>query len=145
MSYNKICIIGNLGRDPELRYTQQNVPVCTFSVATSEKRRDKNGESESGETTTWFRVTAWRNQAEAASKYLKKGSQVYVEGRLAAREWQDREGALRTSLEVTASEIQFISVRDAAPGVAPVERPASGGGAAAPTYDAPVSDDDIPF
>jgi single-strand DNA-binding protein len=106
MSYNKISIIGNLGRDPELRYTPQGTAVCQFSVATNERRRDKAGEQQ--DITTWFRITAWGKQAETASKYLSKGRKVYVEGRLHMEEWTDREGKARQTLEVNASEIQFL-------------------------------------
>jgi single-strand DNA-binding protein len=106
MSYNKIHIIGNLGRDPELRYTPQGTAVCQFSVATNERRRDKAGEQQ--DITTWFRITAWGKQAETASKYLSKGRRVYVEGRLHMEEWTDREGKARQTLEVNASEIQFL-------------------------------------
>ena len=107
MSFNKIIIIGNLGRDPELRYTPQGDAVCNFSVATSEKKRDKAGEMQ--EVTTWFRVSLWRKQAENASKYLTKGSPVYIEGRLRIEEWTDRDGKTRYTLEVSANEMQFIS------------------------------------
>ncbi len=80
MSFNKIIVVGNLGRDPELRYTPQGNAVCDFSVATNEKKRDKAGEMQN--VVTWFRVTLWGKQAENASKYLTKGSPVYIEGRL---------------------------------------------------------------
>lgn len=110
MSFNKIIIVGNLGRDPELKYTPQGTAVCTFSVATSEKQRDKYGDSQ--EVTTWFRVTVWGKQAEAASKYLAKGKPVYVEGRLRLEEYTDRDGKNRSSLEVTATDIQFIAARE---------------------------------
>ena len=106
MSFNKIIIVGNLGRDPELRYTPQGVAVCNFSLATNEKRRDKTGESH--DVTTWFRVTLWRQQAETAAKYLTKGSAVYVEGRLRVEEWTDRDGNNRHTLEVQATDMQFI-------------------------------------
>lgn len=109
MSFNKIIIVGNLGRDPELRYTPQNIAVCNISVATSEKRRDKNGELQ--DTTTWFRVTLWRNQAEIASKYLTKGNPVYIEGRLRVEEWTDKDNQQRYTLEVTATDLQFIGSR----------------------------------
>ncbi len=109
MSFNKIIIVGNLGRDPELRYTPQNIAVCNLSVATSEKRRDKNGDFQ--DITTWFRVTLWRNQAEAASKYLTKGRPVYIEGRLNVDEWTDKDNQKRYTLEVTATEMQFIDSR----------------------------------
>jgi len=107
MSFNKITIVGNLGRDPELRYTPQGNAVCNFSVATNEKRRDKNGEMQ--DITTWFRITLWGKQAENASKYLTKGSPVYIEGRLKVEEWTDRDGKGRYTLEVNAMDMQFIS------------------------------------
>lgn len=106
MSFNKIIVIGNLGRDPELRYTPQGNAVCNFSVATSEKKRDKAGEMQ--EITTWFRVTTWNKQAENASKYLTKGRPVYVEGRLRIEEWTDRDGKSRYTLEVNATDLQFL-------------------------------------
>lgn len=107
MSFNKITIVGNLGRDPELRYTPQGNAVCNFSMATNEKRRDKSGELQ--DITTWFRVTLWGRQAENASKYLQKGSPVYIEGRLRVDEWTDRDGKNRYTLEVNANEMQFLS------------------------------------
>lgn len=107
MSFNKIIVVGNLGRDPELRYTPQGNAVCDFSIATNEKRRDKSGEMQ--DVTTWFKVTSWGKQAENASKYLSKGRSVYIEGRLRLEEYTDRDGKTRFSLEVTASEIQFLS------------------------------------
>ncbi|MCO6509233.1 MAG: single-stranded DNA-binding protein [Aridibacter famidurans] len=106
MSFNKIIIVGNLGRDPELRYTPQGTAVCNFSMATNEKRRDKSGELQ--DITTWFRVTLWGRQAENASKYLQKGSQVYIEGRLRIDEWTDRDGNTRQTLDVNASDMQFL-------------------------------------
>lgn len=109
MSFNKIILIGNLGRDPELRYTPQGDAVCNFSVAVNDKRRDKAGELQ--DITTWFRVTLWRKMAENASKYLTKGSPVYIEGRLKVDEWQDRDGKDRYTLDVTATEMQFIGSR----------------------------------
>ena len=107
MSFNKIIIVGNLGRDPELRYTPQGTAVCNVSVATSEKRKDKTGELQ--DITTWFRVTLWGKQAETASKYLTKGKPVYLEGHLRVEEWTDREGAQRYTLEVHGTDMQFIS------------------------------------
>ncbi len=106
MSFNKITIMGNLGRDPELRYTPQGDAVCNFSVAVSEKKRDKTGELQ--EITNWFKVTLWRKQAETASKYLTKGSPIYIEGRLSVDEWTDRDGKTRFTLEVTATDMQFV-------------------------------------
>lgn len=107
MSFNKIIIVGNLGRDPELRYTPQGTAVCNFSIATNEKKKDKTGELQ--DITTWFRVTLWGNQAENASKYLTKGRQVYIEGRLRLEEYTDRDGVQRQTLEVNATDMQFLS------------------------------------
>lgn len=109
MSFNKITIVGNLGRDPELRYTPQGNAVCNFSMATNEKRRDKSGEMI--DTTTWFRITLWGKQAENASKFLTKGSSVYIEGRLKVDEWSDRDGKAKYTLDVTATDMQFIGSR----------------------------------
>lgn len=107
MSFNKIILVGNLGKDPELRYTPQGIAVASFSLATNEKRKGSDGEQAS--VTTWFKVTLWRKQAEAAAKYLTKGSQVYIEGRLNIEEWTDRDNVNRYTLDVQASEMQFIS------------------------------------
>ncbi|HMV46354.1 MAG TPA: single-stranded DNA-binding protein [Blastocatellia bacterium] len=110
MSFNKITIVGYLGRDPELRYTAQGTAVCKMSVATTERRRSADGESE--EHTTWFRVTVWGRQAELANEYLGKGRQVYIEGRLRLEEYADREGNPRISPEVNATDIQFLGQRN---------------------------------
>ena len=110
MSFNKIILVGNLGKDPELRYTPQGTAVCSFSMATNEKRRDKSGEFQN--VATWFRVTLWGTQAETASKYLTKGRQVYIEGRLRMDEYTDREGAIQKTLEVNGSDMQFIGSRE---------------------------------
>lgn len=140
-SFNKIIVVGYLGRDPELRYTQDGTPVCNFSVATTERRKDRNGEMQ--DVTTWFRVNVWRRQAEVASQYLKKGRQVYVEGRLSQSEFQDREGQTRTTLEIHASDIQFIGSRGEEGTNATETRPVK---AEHPgDHSGPISDDDIPF
>ena len=142
MSFNKVIIVGNLGRDPELRYTAQGTPVCTFSVATNEKRKDRNGEMQ--DHTTWFRITLWNRQAETASQYLQKGRQVYIEGRLRVEEYVDRDGKPRHSLEVHATDMQFIGSRG---DEMPAERAASAGAShsSAPTDQSDLTDDDIPF
>jgi single-strand DNA-binding protein len=106
-SFNKITIVGYLGRDPEIRYTSQGTAVCDFSVASTERRKDKAGELQ--EITTWFRISLFGRQAEIAHQYLTKGRQVYVEGTLSQREWTDKDGATRTSLEVRGSDIQFLT------------------------------------
>jgi single-strand DNA-binding protein len=107
MSFNKIIAIGNLGRDPELRYTPQGDAVCDFSIAVNDRKRDKSGEFQ--DVTTWFKVTLWRKLAENASKYLTKGRSVYVEGRLQVEEWTDRDGKNRYTLIIQGSDVHFIA------------------------------------
>lgn len=141
MSFNKIIIVGNLGRDPELRYTAQGTPVCSFSVATNERRKDRSGEMQ--DHTTWFRITLWNRLAETASQYLQKGKQVYIEGRLRVDEYIDRDGKPRHSLEVFGTDMQFIGSRG---DDATYERAASA--AASPgtaETQTDLSDEDIPF
>lgn len=125
MSFNKITIVGYLGRDPELKTTPQGTALCKFSVATTERKKGATGEQE--ELTTWFRVTVWGRQAELANEYLSKGRQVYVEGRLRVEEYTDREGNNRSSLEVNATDMQFLGQRNeaAAPAAAAVPYSAS--------------------
>jgi len=141
-SFNRITIVGYLGRDPELRYTPDGTPVCDFSVATTERRKDRSGETQ--DITTWFRVTVWRRQAELAGQYLTKGRQVYVEGRLIQKEFQDRDGNTRYSLEVTASDIQFIGSRGEE-GSQVREEPSAKSRTQEAAAAAPVTEDDIPF
>jgi len=147
MSFNKIIIVGNLGKDPELRYTPQGTAVCSFSVATNEKKKDKSGELQ--DVTTWFRITLWNRQAENASKYLTKGSPVYVEGRLRVEEWTDRDGNNRYTLEVQGSDMQFISggrSDDVSHDQSADSDFAGASGSSAKSATAtPSTDDDIPF
>jgi single-strand DNA-binding protein len=156
MSFNKVILVGRLGKDPELRYTPQGTPVCDFSVATGEKRKDQSGEWQ--EVTTWFRVTFWGRQAETASQYLVKGRQVYIEGRLRISEWTDRDGKNRTTLEVHGTEMHFIDSANAdSLGAGTASRAMAGSGGASPTPtsradddfggvdDGPISDEEIPF
>jgi len=140
MSFNKVILVGNLGRDPELRYTPQGTPVCSFSMATNERRKDKNGEMQ--DQTTWFKVTLWNRQAETAAQYLTKGRPVYIEGRLRVEEWTDRDGKPRHTLEVHATDMQFIG-GGRAEGEPAIERAAAAGGGAPTEPD--TADDDIPF
>ena len=139
MSFNTIILVGNLGRDPELRYTPQGTPVCSFSMATNERRKDKAGEMQ--DHTTWFKVTLWNRQAETAAQYLQKGKSVYIQGRLRVEEYTDRDGKQRHSLEVNATDMQFIG-GGRAEGGAPMEKAAAASGGGEP---ADLPDDDIPF
>ena len=155
MSFNKITIVGNLGKDPDLRYTPQGVAVCSFTMATNEKRRDKSGELQ--DVTTWFKITLWRQQAENAAKYLTKGSPVYIEGRLRIEEWTDRDNNNRYTLDVQATDMQFIGSRgggeysggsseeDHQPQYIGGGSSASSGAGTAPASSATPADDDIPF
>jgi len=106
---NKVMIIGNLGRDPEMRYTPSGKPVTTFSVATS--RTWNTSEGEKREETEWFNVVAWSSLAEICKQYLTKGQQVYIEGRLQTRHWDDQEGNKHTSIEIVANEMIILSER----------------------------------
>ncbi len=106
---NKVMIIGNLGREPEMRYTPSGRPVTTFSVATS--RTWNTSEGEKHVETEWFNVVAWSNLAEICKQYLTKGQQVYIEGRLQTRHWEDQEGNKHTSVEIVANEMIVLGER----------------------------------
>ena len=106
-SLNKVQVIGHLGADPELRYTQSNVPVATLSVATTEKWKDRDGNPQ--EETEWHRIVVWNKQAENCAKYLSKGRPVYVEGKLKTRSWDDKQtGQKRYATEIVAQNVQFL-------------------------------------
>lgn len=142
MTNNTIIIIGHLGRDPEMRYIPSGTAVCSFSVATTEKRKDRSGEAQ--DITTWFKVTVWGRQAEACSQYLKKGSLAYIVGRLRQEQWTDREGQTRYNLEVNAQEVLFMSRKGEGSGD---EAPASPADKQAKRSALQTEDDDndIPF
>lgn len=111
---NKVILIGNLGRDPEVRYLEGNVAVARFSVATNENYKDKKGEWQTA--TEWHDVVVWRALAERAEKQLKKGSQVFVEGKLTHRKYQDKEGNDRYVTEVVANSFRVLDRKDSKPG-----------------------------
>ena len=127
--YHKIIVVGYLGRDPEMRYTQDGTPVTNFSVATSRKWSRQDGTKV--DETTWFRVTAWRRQAEICNEYLQKGSPVLVEGRLQPDEngnpriWTGNDGVARASFEMTAQTVKFLPSRrgEAGPDLGVPEEP----------------------
>ncbi len=106
---NKVMIIGHLGRDPEMRYTPSGRPVTTFSVAASRSWNTVDGERH--QETEWFNVVAWGNLAEICKQYLNKGQQVYIEGRLQTRKWEDKEGNKHSSVEIVASEMMMLGER----------------------------------
>jgi len=148
---NKVIIVGNVGRDPELRSTQSGQAVATFSVATSERFKDKEGQPQ--ERTEWHRVVAWGRLAEICGEYLRKGKQVYVEGRLQTRDWEDKDGHKRYTTEVIANVMQMLGRRGEDGGSFGDEGSSRGGSAGGgdPTAQAPATssggpgDDEIPF
>jgi len=158
MSVNRVILVGRLGRDPETRYTSSGQAVANFSVATDESYKDRNGERQ--KRTEWHKIVVWGKQAEIAQQYLKKGSLVFIEGRIQSREWQDKEGQKRTSFEIVASNFRMLGGRAegaaaAAGGAgtvvpranddveqsAPSEESYGGGSAGGPE----ISEEDIPF
>ena len=157
-SVNKVILIGNLGRDPEVRYLPSGDAVANFSIATTEKWKDKSGEMQ--EQTEWHRISFFGRQAEICGEYLRKGSSVYVEGRLQTRKWTDKEGNERTTTEIRGDRMQMLGGRGG--GSAEMREPPENGGAesAAPAKKPAVAaaaggakkssgfddlDDDIPF
>lgn len=150
MSLNKAMIIGRLGNDPEVRYAQSGTAMGNFNLATNEAWTDKTGQRQ--EKTEWHRIVVFGKQAENCAKYLKKGRQAYVEGRIQTREWEDRDGNKRTTTEIVAQTVQFLdgvgagSERSGGDG----ERPAynqrdSGPPQQESNFDQSFNDDDIPF
>jgi single-strand DNA-binding protein len=164
MSVNKVILVGRLGRDPETRYTGGGQAVANFSIATDETYKDKNGERQ--KRTEWHKIVVWGKQAEIAQQYLKKGSLIFIEGRIQSREWQDKEGQKRTSFEIVASNFRMLGGRadGAAAGAGggasrgggggdfddqsgPEDSYGGGGGGGhhAPSSGPEISDEDIPF
>ncbi len=137
---NKVILVGRLGADPEIRYTQQGVGVTNFNIATSENWVDKSGEKQ--ERTEWHRIVVWGKMAETCSQYLAKGRQVFVEGRLQTRQWEDKDGQKRYTTEVVAQTVQFLDRGDRQ-GIATSDFPGGPG----PELNAPSvsADEDIPF
>lgn len=105
-SFNRVVIMGNLGQDPEIRYTQNQVPVCTLNVATTDYRTTADGQKQ--EQTEWHRVVVWNKAAENCAKYLAKGRSVMIEGKLQTRSWEDKQGQKRYVTEIVALNVQFI-------------------------------------
>jgi single-strand DNA-binding protein len=139
-SVNRVILIGNLGRDPELRYTQSGQAVANFSLATTDRFSSREGERQ--ERTEWHRIVAWGRTAELCAQYLSKGRSVYIEGRLQTNEWEDKEGQKRRTTEVVAQTVQFLGGRGQGG-----EAPASGdtGANNAGGGSGPPAGDDIPF
>ncbi len=138
---NKVILIGRLGSDPEVRYTPSGVAVANFNIATSEEWKDKDS-GEKKERTEWHRIVAWRRLGEICGEYLSKGKQIYVEGRLQTRDWEDRDGNKRYTTEIVASDVQFLGTRDSS-------EPARARGTSSADFQGMPAqgpgDDDIPF
>ena len=144
---NKVILIGNLGADPEVRHLQNGASVANFRLATSETYKDRQT-GERREQTEWHNVVAWRGLAEITEKYLRKGSKVYVEGKLRTRKWQDKDGQDRYTTEIQADEMTLLDRPTGEPGAAPTAaRPAAQPMAASPQSMAAPADevDDLPF
>ncbi len=153
-SLNKAIVIGNLGKDPEIRYTAGGQAVANMTIATNERWTDKEGAKQ--ERTEWHRIVVWGRQAENCNQYLKKGRQVYVEGRIQTREWEDKEGQKRYTTEIVASNVLFLSGEanmgggggDYGGGGGGDYNSGGGGGGGAKSgggFDDSFNEDDIPF
>jgi single-strand DNA-binding protein len=148
-SVNKVILIGHLGADPEVRYTPSGTPVANFRIATGESWTDKQGQRQ--ERTEWHRIVAWNKTAELVGEYLSKGRQVYIEGRLQTRQWDDRDGNKRYTTEIVANQVTFLGGRgergrDRDGGVQSSSQ--SNGQSGGNDFDygpPPLNDDNIPF
>jgi len=149
---NKVILVGTLGADPDTRYTPSNAAVTNLSLATNESWKDKQS-GEQKEKTEWHRIVMFNRLAEIASEYLRKGSQIYIEGKIQTRKWEDKEGKDRWTTEIVANEMQMLGGRSSGgnPGGASGSEFASSGSSASAPSSAPSSDasddfdDDIPF
>jgi single-strand DNA-binding protein len=148
---NKVILVGNLGKDPEVRYSPNGQAVANVTLATSESWKDKNT-GEKVEKTEWHRIVFWGKLAEIAGEYLKKGSQIYVEGRLQTRKWQDKDGHDKYTTEIVANEMQMLGSREGRGAPAadfnqdePAAAPAGGAKVASTAKAGSDFDDDIPF
>lgn len=143
---NKVMLIGNLGADPEIRYTQSGTPVVNFRIATTERWKGQDGQQQ--EQTEWHSIVAWRRLAEICSEFLSKGSKVYIEGKLQTRKWQDQNGNDRYTTEIVARDMQMLSPRGASQnGGDSFAGSGSGGGGYNdfPPEPPPNTGDDVPF
>jgi single-strand DNA-binding protein len=143
MSINKVILVGNVGRDPEVRHLDKGVAVANFSLATTETYTAKTGEKVS--TTEWHNIVAWRGLAEVAEKYVKKGSQLFIEGRIKTRAWDDKEGVKHYTTEIFADTMQLLGKREGQPEMATQPMHAETvNSVAEPDFSQP-EEDDLPF
>jgi len=140
---NKAILVGNLGRDPELRQTPSGQSVCNFTLATSESWTDRNGERV--ERTEWHRIVAWGKTGELCAQYLNKGRTVYVEGRIQTREWEDKDGNKRYTTEINAQTVNFIGPRTGGSSGSGMGSSSSANDPSPANDPGPPVDDDIPF
>ncbi len=153
MSVNKVILVGRLGRDPETRYTSSGQAVCNFSLATDRAYKDRTGQTQ--KQTEWHKIVVWAKLAEICQQYLKKGSQIFIEGRIQSRQWDDKEGNKRTSFEIVANEMRMLGSRGEGGGGGASRSAASPAAEAGDAHEPPaeepgpsesqVSDEDIPF
>jgi single-strand DNA-binding protein len=146
-SVNRVILVGNLGRDPELRYIPSGQAVANFTLATNDRWRDKEGNNQ--ERTEWHRIVVWGKSAENCAQYLQKGRSVYIEGRLQTREWEDKDGNKRQTTETIAQTVQFLGGRGGAGGGAEPGGGPTGGsgssGAGSGGGESPPPSSDVPF
>jgi single-strand DNA-binding protein len=139
-SVNKVILVGRLGKDPEVKYTQTGVPVARFTLATDESWKDQSGEKQ--QRTEWHNIVAWRKLAEICGQYLNKGKLVYVEGRLQTRSWEDKEGNKRYTTEIQADNLVMLSARTEE---TRQEKSAAVGAPSNTSFEPEITDDDVPF
>ncbi len=139
---NKVILIGNLGKDPEIRYTQSGAAVVNFSIATTERWKGQDGQQQ--ESTEWHNIVAWKRLAEICSEFLSKGSKVYIEGKLQTRKWQDKDGNDRYTTEIVARDMQMLTPRGASSGGGSYGDN-NGGYNDLPQEPPPNTGDDVPF
>jgi single-strand DNA-binding protein len=163
MAINKVILLGNLGKDPELRYTPQQMAICSFSLATGERKKDQSGQWV--DHTEWHNIVTFGRTAENCAKFLKKGRQAFIEGRIRTRKWQDKEGKDRYTTEILGDQVQFVggargessdagdygqepandNVLAGIPTADALPKVANGGSRAASSEPVTFDDDDIPF
>ena len=144
MSFNKVILIGNVGKDPEVRHLETGIAVASFTLATTERYKNRNGELQ--DQTEWHNIVCWRNLAELSEKYIRKGAQIFVEGKIRTRSWSDQTGQKRYTTEIVADNIRLLGKRADAPqqgGYQQAQRPVSQ--PQVPDFSIEEVSDDLPF
>lgn len=143
MSFNKVILIGNVGKDPEVRHLESGSAVASFTLATTERYKNKNGELQ--DQTEWHNIVCWRNLAELSEKYIRKGAQIFIEGKIRTRSWNDQNGTKRYTTEIVADNIRLLERKGSAGGVAPMDAPAAQPLSEPLTQQVEEPADDLPF